>query len=290
MDGTIDIAGVALTHPDRVLWPAQGLSKRDLADHFAGVAGRLLPHVAGRPLTLLRCPRGIGARCFVQRHMGPGFGPEIRRVAIRQRNGRTEDHPVVEDVQGLLALVQSGVLEIHPWAARAADLDRADRLVFDLDPGEGVSWAVTLRGAREIRDRLAARGLAGFLKTSGGKGLHVVVPVAPAVPWDRAKGFVRDVAAAMAGERPDRYTTAPARAERAGRIFIDYLRNERGASTVAPWSPRARAGAPVSMPLSWDVTAARSSPDRFSLATFVRSGAPPDPWPDFVTIRQALPG
>lgn len=289
MGGTFEIAGVTLTHPDRVLWPGQGLTKRGLAEYFAHVAERILPHVAGRPLTLLRCPRGSGDRCFVQRHAGSGFGPEVRRVAIRQRNGRTADYPVVEDLPGLVALVQSGVLEIHPWAARITDLDRADRLVFDLDPGEGVSWAATLRGAREVRDRLAALGLESFLKTSGGKGLHVVVPVVPAIPWDRAKGLVRDVAAAMAAERPDLYTTALARAERSGRIFIDYLRNERAASTVAPWSPRARPGAPVSMPLAWDVGAAQSTPGRFTVAALAGAGSPMDPWPDLSTVRQSPP-
>lgn len=298
----VAVAGVVLSSPDKVLWPDMGVTKLDLARYYEAVADRILPHVAGRPLMLLRCPQGRGGRCFVQRHAGPGFGRAIRRVTLPGREGEKEGGtaglPVVDDPAGLVALVQIGVLELHPWLAGAGDPDRPDRLVFDLDPGEGMGWGELAEAAREVRARLREEGLASFVKTSGGKGIHVVCPLVPGAGWGEAGDFARDLVRAMEAGRPSRYTTSPDPQERQGRIFLDHLRNARGASAVAPWSPRARPGAPVSMPLAWedlDEAAPGGAEGRIAGAAFTvreasRSSLPwPDPWPDFGRLRQELP-
>jgi bifunctional non-homologous end joining protein LigD len=180
----IEIAGITLTHPDRVLWPKQGVTKRDLAEFYAGIADRILPHVVNRPLTLVRCPSGSDGACFVQKHPWAGLPKAVRRV----RSGG-EEWLTVDDVAGLVALVQMGVLELHPWGATTDDLERPDRIIFDLDPDEGVLWTRLVEGAREIHAALDNLGLRGFVKTTGGKGLHVVVPIEPHAEWERAKAF-----------------------------------------------------------------------------------------------------
>ncbi|WP_207476620.1 non-homologous end-joining DNA ligase [Arenibaculum pallidiluteum] len=286
--GSVEIAGVALTHPDRPVWPGQGVTKAELARHFERVAARMLPHVAGRPLTLVRCPRGNGRRCFVQRNVGPGFGKAIRRVPVLATE-TTVLVPVVEDLAGLVSLVQVGVLEIHPWGALADDPGHADRLVFDLDPGEGIDWRSIAAAARDVAGRIEAAGLAPFLKTSGGKGLHVVVPLAPRQPWERAAAVAGRIAEELAGDAPDRFTTALAKTERAGRIFVDVLRNRRGASAVAPYSPRARSGAPVSTPLAWDDLPYIEGPGELSIATLPGRLGGPDPWAGFFEAGRPLP-
>jgi bifunctional non-homologous end joining protein LigD len=287
-EAEIIVAGVRLTHPDRPLWPGQeDVTKRDLARHYERAAGRMLPHVAGRPLTLVRCPRGGGARCFVQRHAGPGFGRAVRRVEVLVAE-KTITVPVVDDLAGLVSLVQVGVLEIHPWGAMADDPAHADRLVFDLDPGEGVGWDATIAAARSVRERVEAAGLRAFVKTSGGKGLHVVAPLAPRQPWDDAAAAAGAIARALAAAEPDRFTTAMAKDERGGRIFLDVLRNRRGSSTVAPWSPRARAGVPVSVPLRWeelDDLRGAGSVDLEGAAARLRSA---DPWAGFGAAGRPL--
>lgn len=291
-----EIAGVRLTHPDRVFYPDQGLTKRDLVDYYAAVAERMLPYLAGRPLGLVRCPRGQGKPCFFQRHAGSGVPAAIRRVRIAELgNGAAADYLAVDDLAGLLALVQIGVLEIHPWGARADDPERPDRLVFDLDPDEGLRRARVVEAAREVRDRLAALGLASFVKTTGGKGLHVVLPLAPRRQgWDEARAFTRAVAEAMARDRPSVYTDTAAKASRAGRVFIDYLRNARGASAIAPYSTRARPGALVAMPLAWEVledeTASGRPAGRFTVTSLPDRLArlDHDPWAEMHGLRQII--
>jgi bifunctional non-homologous end joining protein LigD len=292
----VEIAGVLLSSPDKVLWPEMGVTKLDLARYCEAMAGRLLPHVAGRPLTLLRCPQGRGARCFVQRHAGPGFGKAVRRVRPKNEmkggEGKGGELVAVDDLAGLVSLVQIGVLEFHPWLARTDDPDRPDRLIFDLDPGEDTGWDELAEAAREVRGRLEQEGLVSFVKTSGGKGIHVVCPIVPRAGWDEAKDFVRSLAQAMETERPARYTTSSDPQERRGRIFIDYLRNARSASAVAAWSPRARPGAPVSTPLAWEDLDGAGPDSRIRLAVADVSGgrlSRPDPWPDLGEVRQDLP-
>ena len=278
---TIEIAGITLTHPDRMLWPKQGVTKRHLAEFYVGIADRILPHVVNRPLTLVRCPSGSDGACFVQKHPWAGLHEAVRRV-----HDGGEEWLAVEDVTGLVALVQMGVLELHPWGATIDDLERPDRIIFDLDPDDGVPWAHLVEGARAIHAALDDLGLRGFVKATGGKGLHVVVPVEPHADWETAKVFARDFAARLAAGRPERYTTNPLKEARSDRIFLDHLRNSRGATAVAAYSIRARPGAPVAMPLAWEALGDAPAAPQYSIA-----GLPAgDPWKGFFEVRQRLPG
>jgi bifunctional non-homologous end joining protein LigD len=271
-----------LTHPDRVLWPDVGLTKEGLAEYYAEIADRILPHVVDRPLSLLRCPDGLGS-CFYQKHAWAGLDERYIRLV------GDEKAVVVGDPEGLRALVQSSVLEIHPWGARASDPDRPDRLVFDLDPGDGVAWADLVAGALDVRERMSAAGLASFVKTTGGKGLHVVVPLEPKVGWDEAKAFVKRIASEMAKDAPDSFVATVSKKARDGRIYLDYLRNQRGATAVAAFSTRARPGAPVSVPVDWDELLSLGSSARFDVASLPGrlSALGHDPWAGFE--RAALP-
>jgi bifunctional non-homologous end joining protein LigD len=278
---TIEVAGITLTHPDRVLWPKQGVTKRGLAEFYAGIAERILPHVVNRPLTLVRCPSGSDGACFVQKHPWAGLHQAVRRV----RAGG-EEWLAIDDVTGLVALVQMGVLELHPWGATVDDLERPDRIILDLDPDEGVPWPHVVEGARAVHATLDDLGLRGFVKATGGKGLHVVVPIEPHADWETAKTFARDVAARLAAARPERYTTNPLKEARSGRIFLDHLRNSRGATAVAAYSTRARPGAPVAMPLAWKPLYDAPTAPRYCIADFPAE----DPWKGFFEVRQRLPG
>jgi len=281
------VAGVALTNPDRVLYAEQGLTKHDLAEYYAAIAPAMLPHLASRPITMLRCPAGSVKKCFFQKHPGRLAPKSLRQVRIREK-ATTGGYFIADDAAGLVSLVQIGVLEIHAWGAKTNDLDHPDRLVFDLDPADEVPWAQTVAGAVEIRDRLTAFGLRSFVKTSGGKGLHVVVPLAPVAPWAAVKAFAKGLAAAMAHDASSVYTTALPKAERAGRIFIDYLRNERGATTVAPYATRARPGATVSTPLAWSELTPKLTPAAFNVETVPQRVAA-DPWAGMTALKQTIP-
>jgi bifunctional non-homologous end joining protein LigD len=283
------IAGVKLTHPDRVLYPEIGLTKRDLARYYEAVADWILPHLADRPTTLLRCPDGVGAKCFFQRHARPGAGTALRRVRITMDAGRGE-FLVAESLPALIELTQMSVLEIHTWNSVAHQLERPDRAVFDLDPGPGVRWTQMLDAARLVRRTLQTAKLESFVKTTGGKGLHVVVPLAPS-SWDKVSEFTRVVATEIARSAPERYTATMAKAARKGRIYIDYLRNTRGATSVSAFSPRATAEAPVSVPLSWDELAPDLPSDHYTVKTVPRrlTALRADPWARYWTLRQSLP-
>ena len=283
------IAGVKLTHPDRVLYPEIGLTKGDLARYYEAVADWILPHLADRPTTLLRCPDGVGAKCFFQRHARPGTGTALRRVRITMEAGRG-DFLIADSVPALVELVQMGVLEIHTWNAVARQLERPDRAVFDLDPGPGVRWSQTLDAARRLRRALGAAKLESFVKTTGSKGLHVVVPLAPS-SWEKVTAFTRAVATEIARSEPERFTATMAKAARKGRIFIDYLRNTRGATSVSAFSTRATAEAPVSVPLAWDELAPDLPSDHYTVKTVPRRLAAlrVDPWARYWTLAQALP-
>jgi bifunctional non-homologous end joining protein LigD len=283
-----DWAGVRLTHPERILWPEQGVTKQGLAEFYTDIADWILPHVAGRVLSLVRCPSGVAEKCFFAKHAWAGLSAVVKRVNVGEGE---EPMLVLDDLAGLINLVQAGVIEIHPWGSTFKQLEKPDRLIFDLDPGEGVPWSAVIDGAREVRARLSDLGLESFVKTSGGKGLHVVVPLTPSVPWDEAKEFTRSIAEAMAKQKPDRYLAIATKTARRGRIYVDYLRNGRGATAVGPYSPRALPQASISTPLDWSELSQGIRADHFKIDNLRQrlDVLKQDPWEGIATVRQALP-
>jgi bifunctional non-homologous end joining protein LigD len=281
--------GVTLTHPDRIYWPDAGVTKQRLAEYYANVWEWMAPHVIARPLALVRCPDGIGAKCFFQKAAWKGIH---RSIAIVRNTGVGGGQVLaIRDLDGLIALVQAGALEIHPWGSTVGDLDRPDRLIFDLDPGADVGWPELARAAAEVRDRLHGAGLASFLKTTGGKGVHVVAPIEPIATWDEVKPWTRMIAEAMTADSPDRYVSKMSKKLRTGHIFVDYLRNGRGATAVAAYSTRSRPGAPVSTPLSWDELGpdVRGAHFRVDNLPARLAHLKADPWSGFFKIKQRLP-
>ena len=282
------VEGVRLSNPDKILYPEQGITKGDLADYYVAVAERLLPHAAFRPITMVRCPTGRGKKCFYQRHAGSGVPEQLGEVTVP---GFDEPYLYIRDLPGLVAMVQMGVLEMHPWAVTVEKPDRADRIIFDLDPAEGLGFVEVIRAALEVRERLTALGLESFVKTTGGKGLHVVAPIDATAEWREVKRFAKGVSAQMAGDSPERFLTKISKAEREGRIFIDYLRNDPTSTAVAPYSTRSRAGAPVAMPIRWDEVKAGLDPCDYTLATVpgLLAKQKADPWAEMFDVRQTLP-
>jgi bifunctional non-homologous end joining protein LigD len=287
--GADEVAGVVLTHADRVLYPDLGLTKRDLADYYVAVAEAMLPHLAGRPLSLVRCPEGQGAQCFYQKHPGNSAPKALRRIKIEEGSG-VHEYVVADDVGALVALVQMGVLEIHPWGSREDRLETPDRIIFDFDPAPDVGWEQVVAATGEMRERLKSLGLESFLRTTGGKGLHVVVPIAPREEWPVVKAFTKAVAVAMERESPKRYTTVMSKRERRGRIFIDYLRNDRGSTAIAPYSTRVRASATVATPLPWSALKPSLDPAGFTVLTIPKrlTSLKTDPWDGLSDLRQGI--
>jgi bifunctional non-homologous end joining protein LigD len=277
---------VELTHPDRVYWKDVGVTKQELADYYRDIWDHMAPHVTGRPLALLRCPDGASGQCFFQKHAHETFN---QGHIVRQRS-RGEEIIAIEDLDGMIALVQAGVLEVHVWGSTLKHIDACDRMVFDLDPGPGVSLTEVVAATKETRARLAALKLESFVKTTGGKGFHVMVPLS-GEDWDRTKEFAHALALAMEADAPDRYVSKMTKSKRKGRIFIDYLRNGRGATSVTAYSTRARAGAPVSTPVDWSELSARLAPDKFTVRNLHQRLARQrqDPWRDLARIKQKLP-
>jgi bifunctional non-homologous end joining protein LigD len=277
----------ALTHPERLLWPDDGVTKQGLADYYASNPDWVLPHLLGRPLSLVRCPHGIAEDCFFAKHAWAG----LSEVVLRVSTGKEALALAIGGIEGLLSLVQGNVLEIHPWGSTLSDLERPDRLIFDLDPGEEVAWGAVIEGALEVRARLlSAFKLESFVKTTGGKGLHVVVPLTPSIEWERTKALCKGVADAMAADSPNRYVAHMAKAARGGKVFVDYLRNARGATAVAAYSTRARPGATISTPLSWIELSESIKSDHFRLGNIGRrlANLRSDPWDGFFQVRQSL--
>ena len=246
------VAGVVLTHPDKILYSDAGLRKRDLAAYYAAVGQWMLPHVSNRPLTLLRCPNGFDKDCFYQKHAEASANEAIARVKIKDSGGGVSHYMMANSVTAIVALLQLGVLEIHPWGSRAGKLDFPDRLIFDMDPDEAVSWEDLKQAALIVKTLVESVGLVPFLKTTGGKGLHVVVPIEPKLNWEMVKGFCKAVADVLERTFPDRFTSKLLKVSRRGKIFIDYLRNAEGSTAVAAYSTRAKPNAPVSTPIAWD--------------------------------------
>jgi bifunctional non-homologous end joining protein LigD len=283
--GQARVAGVKLTHPERVLYPDVGIRKIDLARFYQTVAERMLPYLVDRPLTLVRAPDGIaGARFFV-RHAGDWTPRELRQLEIPGGAGTSM---IVEDLSGLIALAQMNVLEVHPWNARAGTLEQPDRIVFDLDPGPEVPWSDVVDSAKCVRDVLAAIDLVSFVKTTGGKGLHVVAPLVPAATWDDTLEFSRTIARALEQFEGARFSAGLAKAGRSNKVFVDYLRNRRGATAVSAYSSRAHAGATVSVPVAWENLGFATRSDAFHVSNADRWYAGQDPWADYRRIRQRL--
>jgi bifunctional non-homologous end joining protein LigD len=259
-----------LTHPGKVVDAESGLTKQQLADYYAAVADVLLPEIAGRPLSLVRCPAGADKPCFFQKHSSDTLPEAIQTVEVPdKKTGQLEPYITLDAPEGLESLAQIGVLEVHPWGSRNADLEHPDRIIFDLDPDEAISWKTLAASAVEIRNLLKKHGLVSFLKSTGGKGLHIVIPIVPRYDWQVVKDFAHSIAAELEKKNPSLYVLNMSKAARKGKIFLDYLRNDRGATAVAAYSPRARKGAPASVPLQWKELETAERPT-FHVADFER--------------------
>jgi bifunctional non-homologous end joining protein LigD len=242
---------VKISSRERVIFPESGRTKGELADYYAAVAPLMLPWAAGRPVSLVRCPQGRAKKCFFQKHDSGSFGEHVHHVPITEKDGHAEDYLYIDEAPGLLACVQMGTIEFHGWGSRAEDVEAPDRMVFDLDPDEGLDFADVRSAAKDIHDRLSDIGLTSFAMLSGGKGVHVVVPLRTDHSWDAHKDFSKRLAEALAMAEPERFVATMSKAKRKGKIFIDYLRNQRGSTAILPYSARARPGAPVAVPIAW---------------------------------------
>ncbi|HEU5055139.1 MAG TPA: non-homologous end-joining DNA ligase [Kofleriaceae bacterium] len=281
--------GIPLSNLEKVLYPEQGLTKGALVAYYAAVARWMLPHLAGRPLTIVRCPDGRHRHCFYQKHSKDGQPPAIHRVPIEE-DGETKEYMAVDDLAGLLGLVQLGALEIHTWGCRRDRVERPDVLIFDLDPDEALPFAEVVDAAFEVRGQLQGLGLESFVKTTGGKGLHLVVPIERRTDWDESKELCHRVAIAMSRMRPDRYVAVAGKGKRHGKIFIDYLRNSFGASAIAPYSTRSREGAPVAAPITWEELSAGVRPADFTVTSMPRriASLERDPWDGYFKVKQSI--
>jgi bifunctional non-homologous end joining protein LigD len=283
-------ADLPITHPEKVLDNESGMTKRDLANYLIAVSERMLPHVADRPLSVVRCPEGSGKPCFFQKHIGMGVPKGITNVPVpNKKNGSVEQYLTLNSVEGLVGMAQMGVLEIHPWGSRNSSLEKPDRLIFDMDPDEAIDWKKLAATAKEFRTRLEELGLQSFLKTTGGKGLHVIAPIKPENEWPVIKDFAHNVVLGMERKNPSLYVTKMTKALRKNRIYLDYLRNDRGSTAIAPYSSRARSGAPVALPLDWKELNAKSRPV-FHVMDFEnwKKRLATDPWVEMPKVKQRL--
>jgi bifunctional non-homologous end joining protein LigD len=282
------VAGIEITNPDRVVYPDAGLTKRDVALYYEAIGERIVPHLAGRPTTLVRCPEGLAKPCFYQKHIGYWAPDSLRRVKIQEKK-KVGEYLVVDDLPGLIGLAQMGILEVHTWNSTMDHLEQPDRVVFDLDPDTSVGWAMVVKTAERVRELLEGLGLAAYVKTTGGKGLHVVTPLRPEAGWDECAEFSRLLAEAIARQHPDEYLTEASKAARKGKIFIDWLRNVRGATSIAAYSTRAKPGAPVSAPVTWEELP-KTRPDQYTVESLPRrlDSLRKDPWAGYEKSAKPL--
>lgn len=292
MPDTIEIEGVRLTSPDRVLYPGQGITKRALAEYYRAIARWMIPLVSDRPLTLLRCPRGQEKECFIQRRAGDSIPDSVLRVELPPQEDEEESatNLAVNSLPGLLGLVQVGVLELHAWTARRDRLDRPDRMVIDLDPDESLPFEAVVEAALRVRSLLEEAGLVALVMTTGGKGLHVVAPLRRTHGWEVVREAARGIAEGLETEEPARFIARASLAARKGRIFVDYLRNGYGATSISAYSTRARSGASVATPLTWRELEGGIDPASFNLGTVPQrmSTLPVDPWAEYPKSARSL--
>ena len=283
------VAGVAISNGDKLLYPEAGITKRDVAEYYAAVGDWIVPQLSGRPLTLVRCPNGWDKPCFFQKHATQGLSEFIDRIDIREGGGE-QPYMMANNVAAVVALLQMGVLELHPWGSRTPKLGNPDRLVFDLDPDEALAWDKVVDAVKVLRKLFDTLGLACFVKTTGGKGLHVVVPIEPQRPWDEAKEFCKAIAELLVRTFPDRFTSKMTKSTRTGRIFVDYLRNAENATAIAAYSVRAKANAPVAMPIAWEQLKADLRFAHFNVKNVpaLLRRRRNDPWAGLAEVRQQL--
>ncbi len=286
---SVVLNGITITHPDRVIWEPGRITKGELAEYYAQVAPLMLPQIVRRPLSLLRCPEGIGAECFFQRNPGQGLGPNVRPFAFRHHGKKTE-YLYIEDERGLLELIQMNTVELHPWGAPIDSIDYPDRMIFDLDPAPDVPFDAVKLAAQDLRQRLERKGLESVLKCTGGKGLHVTVPLAGKDRWPAVKSFAAAMAEEMASAAPQAYIATMSKAKRTARIFIDYFRNDYTATAIADFSVRARPGAPVALPIEWKELKSLKSASQFSIKDVLKRQQGKPPKTPSGLRRQILPG
>jgi bifunctional non-homologous end joining protein LigD len=263
------LGGITITHPDRVISETGNITKGALAEYYAGVAAFMLPRIVRRPLSLLRCPSGIDEQCFYQRNPGRGLGPDVKPFEFRHK-GKKYEYLYIEDEKGLLGLVQMGAIEIHPWGATIDAIDYPDRMKFDLDPAPDVPLAALKLAAEDLHRRLKKRGMESVLKCTGGKGLHVTVPLEAKEKWAEIKALAASIAGEMVEAAPEAYIATMSKAKRTGKIFIDYFRNDYTATAIADYSVRARPGAPVAVPLDWKELKGLKAADQFRMADVLK--------------------
>ncbi len=280
---------IAISNPDKVLYPEAKITKLEIAEYYRAIGNRMLPYLEGRPLTLVRCPNGYQAKCFYQKHVKPGTPEVLTRVNVPEGDG-SAIYMAADSVEAIVALLQMGVLEIHPWGSRVPRLDKPDIVIFDFDPDEGLGYDKVVDAATLMRTALEQLELRSFVKTTGGKGLHVVVPLLPTQPWDTVKAFTKAIADSFAAGFPNKFTSKLAKASRGRKIFVDYLRNAEGATAIAPYSVRAKKNASVATPIEWDELARDVRFDHFNVRNVPQRLAKlkRDPWADFFATKQKL--
>jgi len=281
--------GISITHPDRIVYPESGYTKQHVADYYAAMADRIMPFIAKRPISVMRCPDGLKTKCFFQRHIEGKAAELLTQLPICDETSR-EAYVSADTAKALVSLVQYGVIEIHAWGSKAPAFTKPDQLVFDLDPDPKIDWPSVKAATLLVKKRLEKLKLKTFLKATGGKGLHVVVPVTPKYEWDKVKQFCHELVDRLAEDYPDAFTTNPRKERRKGKIFLDYLRNEYGSTSVIPYGLRARAGAPIALPLAWSELARLKAPNYYNLknvAAYLKKRKS-DPWAAFIKSRQPL--
>lgn len=283
-----NVLGITISHPERVLFKENEITKLDLARYYEAAAPRMLQYTAKHPVSLIRCPSGDITHCFFQKHAGDGFPAEINQVPIKESSGDTENYMIITDDKSLVAAVQMGTMEFHIWGASADQLEQPDRLVFDLDPDPSVTFEDLKEAAVELREVLASAGLKTVPMVTGGKGIHIIVPLQPKAEWEDVKAFAKSLSQRLAEARPDRYIATMSKAKRKGKVFIDWLRNERGATAVAPYSIRARKGGPVATPITWDELEDLEAANVFTIPVVLLRLNEADPWAETRKWKQSI--